>query len=58
MRIVVIGVGNPYRTDDGVGPAVVELLERRHVEGVVLARLDPQDATGRRCLLDRLGGLS
>jgi hydrogenase maturation protease len=38
MRIVVIGVGNSYRTDDGVGPAVVELLERRHVEGVVLAR--------------------
>ena len=24
--IVVIGVGNPYRRDDGVGPAVVELL--------------------------------
>lgn len=38
MRIVVIGVGNPYRADDGVGPAVVELLERRHVEDVVLAR--------------------
>ena len=26
MRTVVIGVGNPYRRDDGVGPAVVELL--------------------------------
>ena len=26
MRTVVIGVGNPYRRDDGVGPAVVERL--------------------------------
>lgn len=25
-RMVVIGVGNPYRRDDGVGAAVVELL--------------------------------
>jgi len=38
MRTVVIGVGNPYRLDDGVGPAVVELLEQRRVEGAVLAR--------------------
>ena len=38
MRIVVIGVGNPYRTDDGVGPAVVERLERRSVANVILAR--------------------
>jgi hydrogenase maturation protease len=38
MRTVVIGVGNPYRLDDGVGPAVVDLLERRHVEGVTLTR--------------------
>ena len=38
MRTVVIGVGNPYRADDGVGPAVVALLERRSVEGAVLAR--------------------
>ncbi|MEV4439551.1 hydrogenase maturation protease [Streptomyces sp. NPDC049577] len=27
-RIVVIGVGNPFRRDDGVGPAVVTRLER------------------------------
>jgi len=26
--------------------------------GIALARLDPQDATGRRSLLDQLGGLS
>ena len=38
MRIVVIGVGNPSRTDDGVGPAVVERLERRGVADVILAR--------------------
>jgi hydrogenase maturation protease len=38
MRIVVIGVGNPYRADDGVGPTVVERLERRNVDSAVLAR--------------------
>ena len=27
-RVVVIGVGNPYRRDDGVGPAIIELLRR------------------------------
>lgn len=26
---VVIGVGNPFRSDDGVGPAVVDLLRER-----------------------------
>jgi hydrogenase maturation protease len=25
-RVVVIGVGNPYRRDDGVGPAIIDLL--------------------------------
>jgi hydrogenase maturation protease len=29
MSAVVIGVGNPYRRDDGVGPAVVERLRER-----------------------------
>jgi hydrogenase maturation protease len=38
MRTVVIGVGNPYRADDGVGPAVVQLLEQCHVEDAVLCR--------------------
>jgi hydrogenase maturation protease len=38
MRTVVIGVGNPYRADDGVGPAVVGLLQQRHVEEAVLAQ--------------------
>lgn len=39
-RVVVIGVGNPYRHDDGVGPAVVEGLRRRGVAGVTLTECD------------------
>lgn len=35
---VVIGVGNPYRGDDGVGPAVIGLLEAHRVAGAVLTR--------------------
>lgn len=35
MRARVIGIGNPLRGDDGVGPAVVEALKRRGLpEGV------------------------
>src|SRR5439155_16159459 len=34
---VVIGVGNPYRRDDGLGPCVVDRLRERGVPGVVLA---------------------
>jgi len=36
-RVVVIGVGNPYRRDDGLGPAVLDRLRGRHLAGVVLA---------------------
>ncbi|WP_020524727.1 hydrogenase maturation protease [Catelliglobosispora koreensis] len=36
-KIVVIGVGNPYRRDDGVGPAVIDLLRDRRLVGVRLA---------------------
>ncbi len=32
---VVIGVGNPYRRDDGVGPAVIELLRGYALPGGV-----------------------
>ncbi|MFH9350375.1 hydrogenase maturation protease [Kitasatospora sp. NPDC017646] len=39
-RVVVIGVGNPFRRDDGVGPAVVEALRRRVPDGTVLAVSD------------------
>jgi hydrogenase maturation protease len=37
---VVIGVGNEFRRDDGVGPAVVRLLRRRDLPGVRLAECD------------------
>jgi hydrogenase maturation protease len=36
-RIVVIGVGHPYRRDDALGPYVVERLRARGVGGVDLA---------------------
>ncbi len=39
-RAVVIGVGNEFRRDDGVGPAVLAELERRGVPGVTLALSD------------------
>lgn len=39
-RVVVIGVGNPFRRDDGVGPAVVHRLRRRHLPGVALVESD------------------
>ncbi|GAA2244390.1 hydrogenase 3 maturation endopeptidase HyCI [Kitasatospora cystarginea] len=35
-RVVVIGVGNPYRRDDGAGPAVVEALSSTVPEGTLL----------------------
>jgi hydrogenase maturation protease len=40
MRTVVIGVGNPYRRDDGVGSAVIERLRRL---GVKDTRLEESD---------------
>jgi hydrogenase maturation protease len=43
-RAIVIGVGNPYRHDDGVGPEVVERLRRRHLPGVTLAESDGDPA--------------
>src|ERR1043165_8817449 len=39
-RVVVIGVGNPFRRDDGVGPAVVEALRDHVPDGTVLAVSD------------------
>jgi hydrogenase maturation protease len=35
--MIVIGVGNPFRHDDGVGPAVVDLLRDKTLPGVALA---------------------
>jgi hydrogenase maturation protease len=45
MTAVVIGVGNEYRRDDGVGPAVVTRLRRRGLPGVRLEECDGE--TGR-----------
>lgn len=44
-RTVVIGIGNPYRRDDGVGPAVVSLLRDRRIPGLELAESDGELAT-------------
>jgi hydrogenase maturation protease len=37
---VIIGVGNEYRRDDGIGPALVERLEPLDLPGVRLALAD------------------
>ena len=44
-RVVVIGVGNGYRRDDGVGPSVVARLRDRVPEGVelVISEGEPAD---------------
>ncbi len=43
--VVVIGVGNPFRRDDGVGPAVAERLRAQRLPGVRLAVSDGDAAT-------------
>ncbi|MEV8093293.1 hydrogenase maturation protease [Kitasatospora sp. NPDC085879] len=39
-RVVVIGVGNPFRRDDGAGPAVIESLRSRGEPSAELAVSD------------------
>ena len=43
IRAVVIGVGNCYRRDDGIGPAAAAEIERQHLPGVrvVISDGDP-----------------
>ncbi|MER6532967.1 hydrogenase maturation protease [Streptomyces sp900105755] len=43
-RVVVVGVGNPLRGDDGVGPAAVEALRGRVPDDTVLAVSDGEPA--------------
>ncbi|AEY94037.1 hydrogenase maturation protease [Streptomyces hygroscopicus subsp. jinggangensis 5008] len=43
-RVVVIGVGNPLRGDDGVGPATVEALRGRVPDDTVLTVSDGEPA--------------
>jgi hydrogenase maturation protease len=53
MRVV-IGIGNPYRRDDGVGPALAERLTRLGISNVDIRVLDGEP-TG---LLDAWTGAS
>jgi hydrogenase maturation protease len=36
MSVLVIGYGNPAREDDGLGPALIERLEKMGMDGVAL----------------------
>jgi hydrogenase maturation protease len=40
VRTVVVGIGNPFRRDDGVGPAVIGLLQSRVAPEVSLVVSD------------------
>ncbi|TDV44135.1 hydrogenase maturation protease [Actinophytocola oryzae] len=44
MTAVVIGVGNEYRRDDGIGPAVAERLRRHVPPGVEVVTTDGEPA--------------
>jgi hydrogenase maturation protease len=44
MSVVVIGVGNRFRRDDGVGPAVIDRLRALDLPGVRLADSDGEPA--------------
>jgi hydrogenase maturation protease len=41
---VVIGLGNPFRRDDGIGPAVAAEIGRRHLPGVRVVISDGEPA--------------
>ena len=61
---VVIGVGNSYRRDDGVGPAVAAEVERRRLPGVRVVRcamettaiLDAWEGAGLAVVVDGAAG--
>ena len=48
-RIVLVGVGNPMRADDGVGSKIIELLQERRLENVMLINAEtmPEAFTGK-----------
>ncbi len=48
-RVVLVGVGNPIRGDDAVGPTIIELLESRPLENVLLLNTEsvPEAFTGK-----------
>jgi hydrogenase maturation protease len=41
---VVIGIGNPFRNDDGIGPAVAALIEELRLPGVRIVMSDGEPA--------------
>ena len=48
-RVVIVGVGNPIRGDDAVGPRIIELLESKPIDGVLLLNTEsvPEAFTGK-----------
>ena len=48
-RVVIVGVGNPIRGDDAVGPKIIELLEEKPVEDVLALNTEsvPEAFTGK-----------
>jgi len=48
-RVVLVGVGNPIRGDDAVGPRVIELMEAKPLEAVLLLNTEsvPEAFTGK-----------
>jgi hydrogenase maturation protease len=52
-RVVVIGVGNDFRHDDGIGPAVIGQLQQHGLPGVALTVVDGEPTK----LLDAWAGM-
>lgn len=48
-RVVIVGVGNPIRGDDAVGPRIIELLEEKPMKNVLLLNTEsvPEAFTGK-----------
>jgi len=48
-RVVIVGVGNPIRGDDAVGPRIIELLESKPINNVLLLNTEsvPEAFTGK-----------
>lgn len=48
-RVVIVGVGNPIRGDDAIGPRIIELLEKKPMKDVLLLNTEsvPEAFTGK-----------
>jgi hydrogenase maturation protease len=44
IEAVVIGIGNPFRNDDGIGPAVAAQIEEQRLPGVRVVMSDGEPA--------------